>query len=74
MCVSKDEKKDSSYFYTELSTTENQLIFSQDIRFDTPLASIYYKGEAPNSFSKNQSAFNMVFNNGTITINGNICS
>lgn len=70
MRISKNEKKDSSYFYTELSTTSDQLIFTQDIRFNTPLAAIYYKGEAPNSFSKNQTAFNVVFNDGVITING----
>lgn len=68
--ISKNEKKDSSYFYNEISTTQDQLIFSQNIRFNTPLASIYYKGEAPNSFSKNQSAFTVLFNSGTLTING----
>lgn len=69
--ISKDEKKDSSYFYNEISTAQEQLVFSQDVRFNTPLASIYYKGEAPNSFSKNQSAFTVIYSNGTLTINGN---
>lgn len=70
MRISKNEKKDSSYFYNEISTTTEQLIFDQDIRFNTPVASIYYKGEDATSFKKNQSAFTALYQNGVLSLNG----
>lgn len=68
--ISKNEKKDSSYFSINLDTSDNQIIFEQNIRFKTKSASVYYKGEAANSFSKNQSAFTVSYTGGKMSING----